>query len=171
MADKTCGAPTTTDSPCQNPAGEDGFCWIPSHGADGDVENPQGRDFAIDEADHEDILEAARQGKSERGCARAAGVTSWAQLDRYLDANPGFRSGFERARAQGESELIEGGLRDEDVDSSMAKFMLASSFDYTKTERREVKADVDRTTTHQLGEEEKELALETIRELQERESA
>ncbi len=107
----------------------------------GDEGSSRGREFAIDQADHEDILEAARMGKSERGCARAAGVSSWAQLDRYLDAHPDFRSSFERARARGESELIEGGLRDDDVDSSMAKFMLASSFDYKKTEKKEVTGD------------------------------
>ncbi|GAA0539763.1 hypothetical protein ABNG02_15650 [Halorubrum ejinorense] len=174
MTDDTelCGADTTDDQPCQNPAGDDGSCWIPTHGSDDDdVENPQGRDFAIGEDDHEAILEAAREGKSERGCARAAGVSSWAQLDRYLEAHPDFRSSFERARARGESELIEGGLRDEDVDSSMAKFLLASSFDYKKTEKREVEADVNQTTTHELGEADKEIALEAIRELQERESA
>jgi len=32
-------------------------------------------------------------------------------------------------------------LRDEDVDTSMAKFLLASSFDYKKTEKREVTGD------------------------------
>lgn len=144
MTDDTelCGADTTDDQPCQNPAGDDGSCWIPTHGSDDDdLENPQGRDFAIGEDDHEAILEAAREGKSERGCARAAGVSSWAQLDRYLEAHPDFRSSFERARARGESELIEGGLRDEDVDSSMAKFLLASSFGYKKTEKREVTGD------------------------------
>ncbi len=171
MTDDTCGAETVDGQPCQNPAGEDGFCWIPSHGTeDDDVENPQGRDFALGEEDHEDVLEAAETGMSLRGCARAAGV-SHSQLRRYLDARPDFRSSFERARARGESELIEGGLRDEEVDTSMAKFLLASSFDYKKTERREVEADVDQTTTHELGTEEKEMALETIRELQERESA
>lgn len=137
-----CGAETTGDRPCQNPATEGDSCWIPSHGSDDDdVENPQGRDFTIGEDDHEDILEAAREGKSERGCARAAGVSSWAQLDRYLEAHPDFRSSFERARARGESELIQGGLRDEDVDSSMAKFLLASSFGYKKTEKREHTGD------------------------------
>jgi len=138
---------------------------------DDDDGSSKGRDFTIDESDHEDILEAARLGKSERGCARAAGVSSWAQLDRYLDAHDDFRSSFERARARGESELIDGGLRDDDVDTSMAKFLLASSFDYKKTEKREVEADVDQTTTHELGEDEKEIALEAIREMQERESA
>ncbi|MDR9381819.1 MAG: hypothetical protein RI560_09150 [Natronomonas sp.] len=170
MTDDLCGADTTGDQPCQNPAREDGSCWIPSHGTDDDVENPQGRDFALDESDHEDIVKAASMGKSVRGCARAAGV-SHSQLRRYLDARPDFRSSFERARARGESELIEGGLRDDEVDTSMAKFLLASSYDYKKTERREVEANVDQTTTHEFGAEEKEMALETIRQLQERESA
>jgi hypothetical protein len=137
--EELCGASTTSEQPCQNPAGEDGSCWIPSHGADADddVENPQGRDFALDESDHEDVLDAAETGMSLRGCARAAGV-SHSQLRRYLDAHPDFRSSFERARAKGESELIRGGLRDDEVDTSMAKFLLASSFDYKKTEKKEV---------------------------------
>lgn len=167
MTDGICGAECADGTPCEHPAGS---CPVPSHGAEDDVENPQGRDFTIDESDHGDILEAARMGKSERGCARAAGVSSWAQLDRYLDAHPDFRSSFERARARGESELIHGGLRDDGVDTSMAKFLLASSYEYKKTERREVGAEVDQTTTHELGTEERELALQTIRELQERES-
>jgi len=100
----------------------------------------KGRDFAITEDDHDDLLQAAKTGLSLRGCARAAGV-SHSQLRRYLDAHEEFRSSFERARAHGESELIEGGLRDEDVDTSMAKFLLASSFDYKKTEKREVTGD------------------------------
>ncbi|OYR57719.1 helix-hairpin-helix domain-containing protein [Halorubrum halodurans] len=130
----------------------------------------KGREFELDEDDHDDVLEAAETGMSIRGCARAAGV-SLSQLQRYLDTHDDFRVSFERARARGESELIEGGLRDDDVDTSMAKFLLASSFDYKKTERREVEADVDQTTTHELGDDEKEIALEAIRELQERESA
>jgi len=137
MTDEICGADTTGDQPCQNPAGENGRCWIPSHNPDSDEENPQGRGFSIDESDHDDILEAARDGVSKSGCARAAGV-SHTELNRYLDAHPDFRSAFARARNTGERTLIEGGLRDPDVDSSMAKFLLASSFDYKKTEQREV---------------------------------
>lgn len=100
----------------------------------------KGRDFALDEDDHDDVLDAAETGMSIRGCARAAGV-SHSQLQRYLDTHDDFRSSFERARARGESELINGGLRDEDVDTSMAKFLLASSFDYKKTEKREHTGD------------------------------
>ena len=147
MTDDTCGWPTTTDGECQNPAGEDGTCWIPSHG-DADAENPQGRDFSITDDDHEDILEAAREGVSKAGCARAAGVDK-ASLLRYLDAHPEFRTAFTRARNQGERELIHGGLRDDDIDTSMAKFLLASSFEYKKSEKRE--HDIDADVNHDLG--------------------
>jgi len=164
MTDDTelCGADTTDDEPCQNPAGEDGSCWIPTHGSDDDdVENPQGRDFAIGEDDHADVLEAAETGMSKAGCARAAGVDK-ASLLRYLDAHEDFRTAFERARARGESELIEGGLRDDDVDTSMAKFLLASSFDYKKTEKREVEADVNQTTEHSVDDKTKDVLRETL---------
>lgn len=140
MTDEQCGAETTTDEPCQNRAGENGRCWIPSHNPEGSDENPQGRGFAIDEDDHSDILEAARKGKSQAGCARAAGTTR-ESLQRYLDAHPEFRGAFKRARARGEDELLEGGLYNPDVDSSMAKFLLASSFGYTKTEERKHTGD------------------------------
>ena len=147
MTDENCGWPTTSDGECQNPAGEDGTCWIPTHGDD-DAENPHGREFTIDEADHEAILSAAREGVSKRGCARAAGVGKDA-LDRYLEARPDFRDSFARARNSGERELIHGGLRDDDVDSSMAKFLLASSFGYQKSEKRE--HDVDADVRHELA--------------------
>lgn len=131
-----CGAECADGTPCQHPIGS---CPVPSH-SDPDAENPHGRDFTLSEADHEDILEAARLGTSVRGCARAAGV-SLSQLQRYLDAHPDFRVSFERARAQGEDRLIRDGLYDDGTDSSMAKFLLASSFDYKKTEKREVEGE------------------------------
>jgi hypothetical protein len=149
MTDDNCGADTTGDQPCQNPAGENGRCWIPSHNPDSEEENPHGREFSVGEDDHGDILEAARKGKSKSGCARAAGV-SHTELRRYLEAHDDFRSSFERARATGESKLIDGGLFDDEVDSSMAKFLLASSFDYTKTEKREVDVDADIDATHDV---------------------
>jgi hypothetical protein len=133
MSEDICGYEgTTTGQPCQHPAGS---CPVPSH-SDDDAENPQGRDFSLDESDHDDILEAAEMGKSETGCARAAGV-SWPELDRYLDAHPSFRSAFRRARAEGESEWIDEG-RGDDGDASFAKFMLASSYEYKTTEKKEV---------------------------------
>jgi len=146
MTDDVCGHPTEGGDgpPCQNPAGENGRCWIPSH-TDPDAENPQGRDFAIKEADHETILSAARDGFSKAGCARAAGVGE-ASLQRYLDAHDDFRSAFMRARHDGERTLLKGPLVErederESIDGQHARFLLSTSFDYQKTEKREL-ADV-----------------------------
>lgn len=138
MSNDICGAETTSGEPCQNPAGEDGSCWIPSHN-DPDAENPDGRPSKFTDERREDALQAAREGKSKAGCARAAGVAKSTLAD-WVDTREEFRNAFRRARAEGESELIRGGLTDEDVDSSMAKFLLASSFDYQKTEK--IDADV-----------------------------
>lgn len=133
MSDDICGAECTDGTPCEHPAGS---CPVPSH-ADPDADNPQGRDFSITPDDHDAILDAAREGLSESGCARAAGV-DWPQLNRYLEAHDQFRSAFRRAREAGELQLVRDGLRDPDTDSSMAKFLLSTSFDYVKTERREL---------------------------------
>jgi len=138
-----CGYPTEGGDgpPCQNPAGENGRCWIPSH-TDPDAENPQGRDFKIDEADHDDILDAARMGASKAGCARAAGVKKPSLL-RYLDAHDSFRTAFMRARSDGEQRLLSGPLFNEDdapreMDGQHARFLLSTSFDYQKTEKQEI---------------------------------
>jgi len=146
VSDDICGYPTADGSPCQNPAGENGRCWIPSHNPGDDDANPQGRDFKIDESDHDDILEAARMGASKAGCARAAGVDK-ASLLRYLDAHDQFRTAFMRARHEGERTLVKGPLISDDhnkgpdgveIDGQHARFLLSTSFDYVKTERQEV---------------------------------
>lgn len=134
MTQDKCGHETADGTPCQNPATDGDSCWLNEHGGNA---NPSGRDFSLSEADHNDILQAARNGLSKSGCARAAGV-SHTELNRYLDAHPEFRSSFAQARAQGETRLVSEGLRDPETDSSMAKFLLASSFDYKKTEKTEV---------------------------------
>ena len=76
-----------------------------------------------------------------------------------------FRASFAQARSRGETELIVGGLRDEDVDTSMAKFLLASSFDYTKAEKHEVEMDADINSEKDinLDDESKEILRETLR--------
>lgn len=145
MTDDICGAETAGSGECQNPATEGDSCWIDSHG--GDV--TPGRDFAIDADDHDDILAAAREGLSKSGCARSAGATK-DSLRRYLDAHDDFRADFARARQAGERTLIHDGLRDPDTDSSMAKFLLSTSFDYIKTEKREVEMDADIDSTHDV---------------------
>lgn len=133
--DDICGAECADGSPCNHPAGS---CPHRSH-SDPDAENLDGRSRAIDENDHEAILEAAREGLSKSGCARAAGA-SLKSLNRHLDDHPGFRAAFVRARNQGEQRLIREGLEGE-VDTSMAKFLLSTSFEYV--ERREVEHDGD----------------------------
>lgn len=140
-----CGAATTTGEPCRNPAGENGRCWIPSHN-DPDAQNPGGRPSKFDDERARAAIEAAREGLSRAGCERAAGVGD-GTLANWLDQNPTFTGAdgqereffraFRRARREGESTLIRDGLRDADTDSSMAKFLLSTSFDYVKTERRE----------------------------------
>ena len=149
MTDDVCGHPTEGGDgpPCQNPAGENGRCYIPAHNGE-DKPAPQGRDFAISPDDHDDILEAARMGASKAGCARAAGVNKQ-NLQRYLDSHDTFRDAFTRARAKGERELITGPLYnsddddDPDMDGQHARFLLSTSFDYQKTEKREVEHSGD----------------------------
>ena len=127
----------------------------------------KGRSFSISEDDHSELLAAAREGKSERGCARAVGV-SWAQLDRYLDAHPDFRSNFTRARGEGESRLITGGLHDGNVSDSMAKFLLSTSFGYVKTEKQEVEVDgthsIESESIVELDDETKDIARKVLSE-------
>ena len=142
--DDICGAETaSTDEPCQHPAGS---CPVTSHSEDVE-ENPQGRPSKFSDERAQAAIEAAREGLSKAGCERAAGIGD-GTLNNWLEANPTFTTeegetrqffrAFRRARRAGESELVRGGLYDDDVDSSMAKFLLASSFDYKKTEQREV---------------------------------
>ncbi|WP_254766516.1 hypothetical protein [Salinilacihabitans rarus] len=151
MPDDTdvCGSTdTATGEPCQRPAGwgtdgDEGHCA--THVEDG--EEPGGRPSKFTDERARDAITAARQSKSEAGCARAAGV-SHTTLQNWKEVNPTFidESGRERAffaaymraRADGETILVQGGLRDGDIDTSMAKFLLATSFDYTKTEKREI---------------------------------
>jgi len=145
MSNETCGHPTADGTPCQHPTtddGDSGRCWIPDHN-DSDVDTEAGgREFTITEADHDDILEAARLGASKAGCARAAGV-SHSQLNRYLENHDEFRSAFTQARAKGEQRLIRGPLfndpepHTEEMDGQHARFLLSTSFDYNETKEVE----------------------------------
>ena len=131
----TCDHPTADGTPCELPATRsDGRCH---HHTDAEERRNGGREWAISEDDHEDILDAAEQGLSKSGCARSAGA-SLKSLRRYLDEHPDFRRSFARARARGEQRLARAGLVDPETDTQMAKFLLSTSFDYIKTEKREV---------------------------------
>lgn len=138
---------TTTGQPCRHPAGS---CPVTSHAeAAPDGGNPQGRPSKFTDDRAQAAIEAAELGKSIRGCERAAGV-SHGTIDNWLDRNPRFEtadgderqffSSFRRARGVGETTCIENG-RSEDGDASFEKFLLASSFDYKKTEKRELTGD------------------------------
>jgi len=139
-----CGYPTAADTPCQHPAGDNGRCHIDAHNPDGKGVSV-GRDFSISEEDHADILKAARMGLSKSGCGRAAGVGP-DELRRYVDAHPDFREAFMRARFQGEQKLVKGALHQQknvkephrEMDGQHARFLLSTSFDYKKTERKEL---------------------------------
>jgi hypothetical protein len=154
--DDTCGAECVDGSKCQHPAGS---CPVASHSADGPTENQQGRPSKFTDERARAAIEAAREGLSKAGCERAAGVAD-GTLNNWLDDNPTFtdRDGeerqffraFRRARQVGERTLVDGGLHDDAVDSSMAKFLLASSFGYQKSEKLE--HDVDADVKHELGE-------------------
>jgi transposase-like protein len=136
-----CGADTTGKEPCRNPAGENGRCWIPSHQPDAgeDVQNPHGRPSKLDEYE-DDIIEAAREGLTYEGIARVAGI-GLSTLNDWRDQYDDFSAALERARSHAERELIQ------DVDP---EFVLERSYDYVKTEKREVELDADVDGSHDV---------------------
>lgn len=101
-----------------------------------------GRPLKLDDEERrEQVIEAAKQGMSKAGCSRAAGITT-ATLNSYLEkANEEnadkrfvqFFDKFKRARSEGEKELVTEARSHGD-----AKFLLATSFDYSKKEKREI---------------------------------
>jgi len=139
VTDDTCGYETADGTPCEHRATEpDDRCWQHTDSGDADT---GGRDFAVSESDHDDLLTAAREGFSMVGCARAVGVSETA-LSNYLDAHDEFKRAFTRARHEGERTLVRGPLIDDestpDIDGQHARFLLSTSFDYIKTERTEL---------------------------------
>ncbi|QLG47905.1 hypothetical protein [Natrinema halophilum] len=135
---------TTTGEPCRHPAGS---CPVPSHSDDG-AENPGRPSLFTDELAQE-AVDAAREVYSYAGIERAIGVGEgtinsdggWLDQDlTFTDADGNerpFSQALERARGEGERDLIRGGLYNEDMDTSMAKFLLASSYGHKKSEKRE----------------------------------
>lgn len=149
-----CGAETTDGGKCQRPMG-----W----GTDSDIgpcsdHRSRGRPSKFNDERARAACRAARGARSKRGCARAAGIGK-STLNRWVEKNPTFRTesgeraefrdAFRRARSDGEQLLVEGGLRPErpdgesDIDSQHCRFLLATSYGYEKTERRDVRVDND----------------------------
>lgn len=129
---------------------------------DGETPNKTGRPRKFDDDRARDALDAAREGKSIRGCARAAGVRhstmrEWVDDEgvdglSFTDADGtdrDFAVAFRRARSAGESELIDGGLND-DYNPSMAKFLLSSSFGYSDKQEIEHSGEVAHDTDHSV---------------------
>ncbi|MCD2204421.1 helix-hairpin-helix domain-containing protein [Halobacterium sp. KA-6] len=105
----------------------------------GDDEAHGGRPSKLEKY-KDDILEAAREGLTYEGIARVAGV-GVSTLHAWRDEHDQFSESLERARAEAERELIQ------DVD---AEFVLERSYDYVKTEKREVDLDADVDGTHDV---------------------
>jgi len=106
---------------------------------EGDDEAHGGRPSKLDE--HKDeILAAAEEGLTYEGIARVAGV-GVSTLHEWRNEHEEFSESLERARARAERELIQ------DVDP---EFVLERSYDYVKTEKREVDLDADVDGTHDV---------------------
>jgi len=105
----TCGHPTADGSPCENPATDDGSCWLNAHGGDAE---PSGRPRnPPDRSTQEQIAEVVERGGSLREACRRAGCHR-EQLKRWMDygeeeeAGPfqEFRDRLVRARGEGEAK-------------------------------------------------------------------
>jgi hypothetical protein len=145
MSDDECGVEQGNGKLCDNPVKyADGKCGI--HTTETDTRQG-GAKFTDERARL--AIEAARDGKSIAGCERAAGVGKGTIGDGggWLDQNltyktenglvANFSGAFAQARGKGEDVWIAEGCG-EYGDASFAKFMLASSHGYKKTEQREL---------------------------------
>ena len=141
MTDKErCGYMLDDGTGCDNPASDEktGRCWLHCEDA-----KKAGRPSKFNDERAQQVIQAAKQAKSKSGCARAAGVDR-ATIGNWLSKNPTFTdsagrereflTAFAQARADGETILVQGGLRNDDIDSSFAKFLLKTSFDYREVQ-------------------------------------
>lgn len=131
-----CGWPTADGSACEHPATEEnGRCW--QHGEDA---RKGGRPTKFNDERAREVIAAAKEAKSIRGCGRAAGVVKNTVLN-WLQENPEYQTqsgeyreflpAFMRARAEAETLLTRGPLtRPDEVDGQHARFLLKTSFGY-----------------------------------------
>lgn len=142
MTDEICGYPTAEDEPCQHPTTDDGDpdrCWIDSHNEGETASEDPGRPSTFEEH-REDVLEAAEEPIKTRDVARTAGIGKSTLYD-WLDHHEEFSDAFRRARSRAARDLVRRGLEDPDVDSSVIRFLLERTFDYTKTQEIEHSGD------------------------------
>lgn len=142
-----CGAQTTRGHPCKNDA--DSCPWHGEDAAD------TGAPLKMDNEERQKCaIDMAKTGAAVKGCARAAGVhheTFAKYLDRCDDpekdgGDPDFLESFNRARAEGERELVEKAMMDGD-----AKWLLSTSFGYKKVEGVEVSGPNGEPVEHRGG--------------------
>lgn len=137
-----CGADTRAGDPCQNPAGDNGRCWVPSHNPDADAEeNPGGRPPALDEENREAVYGAARLGMKIKHQAAAAGVSpktlrrhaccleTLREPELTTDDPCEFCRGYARAHAEGAQTVLE---------ECRPEFVASATFGYTETAEKEV---------------------------------
>lgn len=124
--EEICGAPTQEGNKCQNPGRES----CPWHNEQGErTEKSPGRKSKFDDV-KKDLLQAAKNGTTKEGCARAAGIDK-STLYTWLDERPEFSDEFRRARAKGEEKLVKKVL------DRKPEFILERSYGYTKKQEIE----------------------------------
>lgn len=114
MTDNTCDSQTLDGGTCDNPAGENGRCWIPSHNPDTAEENPQGRDPKLTKERQEAIASMLESGHSVAAACRCNGIgqsTFYEWLDKANQQEEGIYAEFAdrvaRARGTGERKLVD----------------------------------------------------------------
>lgn len=141
MTDDACGAETAAGTPCQlPPSRDDGRCHNHTETED---RMRAGRPSKFDEK-RDEVLEAAREPIKTRDVAHSVGIGKSTLYD-WLDEYEDFSDSFKRARADAARDLVRDGLADDDVDTSMVRFLLERTFDYVKTEKRELDVEADVT--------------------------
>lgn len=139
----TCGHPTANGGECQNPATEGDHCWIPAHGGSADDHGrPQLFD---DERRRELVFTAVRAGLDIQDQAAHAKVSEDTLRRRLCcvetprkptittDEPCDFCESYAHAHGDGALRVLE---------QTSPEFRASASFGYTKTEKREVDADV-----------------------------
>lgn len=132
-----CGWPTAEGHACEHPATDDktGRCW--QHCDDA---KKGGRPSKFNDERAREVIQAAKECKSIRGCGRAAGVVKGTVIN-WLSQNPEYETqtgefreflpAFMRARAEAETLLTRGPLtRPDEIDGQHARFLLKTSFGY-----------------------------------------
>jgi len=111
--EEICGVSTGDGTPCQNPAGDNGFCHIPSHNPGDDNENPAGRDTKLSHELQERIAASLEAGVPVKHAAPMHGIseqTFYDWMKRGEDEENTIFSDFServsRAREQGKGSLI-----------------------------------------------------------------